>query len=69
MAVSQDEQERWYQMYKEKRELDWQSMLSYAKKDGRLEGERKGEMKIIELLKSGKSPEEIIAEFDQATET
>jgi hypothetical protein len=63
MAVSQDEQERWYQMYKEKRELDWQSMLSYAKKDGRREGRRE----IVDLLKSGKSLEDIITELEQET--
>jgi len=32
--------------------------------EGREEGEQKGEQKIIQLLKSGKSPEEIIREYD-----
>jgi hypothetical protein len=57
MTVSQDEQERWWQMHKEKRELDLQSMITGERREARQE--------IVDLLKSGKSPEEIIAEYDQ----
>ena len=44
----------------EKYQLDLQSKLVHAKRQGRKEGEKIGRQKIIELLKSGKSPEEII---------
>jgi predicted transposase/invertase (TIGR01784 family) len=69
MTVSQDEQERWYQMHKEKRELDMQSMLSYERKEGRQEGRKEGKQEerqqVLALLNSGKSLEEIIAEYDE----
>ena len=35
-----------------------------GKEEGRKEGRKEGEEKIIELLKSGKSPEEIIRGYD-----
>ena len=42
-----------------KYQLDMQSKLVHAKRQGREEGEKK----IIDLLKSGKSPDEIIREY------
>jgi hypothetical protein len=44
----------------EKYELDLQSKLVYAERQGRQEGRQE----VVELLKSGKSPEEIIKEYD-----
>ena len=55
MTVSEDEEERARIMRDEKIELDYKSGLVEAKREGKLE--------IIELLKSGKSPEEIIKEY------
>ena len=52
MTISKDEVERARLMSEYKYELDMQSLRVYAKREGRQE--------IIELLKSGKSPEEII---------
>ena len=37
--------------------------IARGKKEGRAEGRAEGERKIINLLKSGKSPEEIIREY------
>jgi flagellar biosynthesis/type III secretory pathway protein FliH len=59
-------------MSEEKRQLDIQSLLVTAKREGMREGMQKGEekgmqkekQKIIDLLKSGKSPEEILKDYD-----
>jgi predicted transposase/invertase (TIGR01784 family) len=67
MTISRDEVERARLRSEEKYELDTQSKLVHAKRVGRQEGEQKGrqEMKqeIINLLKSGKSSEEIIRDY------
>jgi predicted transposase/invertase (TIGR01784 family) len=71
MTISRDEIERARLMSEEKYVLDTQSKLTYAKRvgrqegrqEGRLEGEQKGKQEIINLLKSGKSPEEIIRNY------
>ena len=70
--VSKDEIERFRIMSEEKYQLDRQSELVYAerkaKRAGRQEGMKKGiqkgEQKIINLLKSGKSPKDILKEYD-----
>jgi len=59
MTISKDEQERARLMSELKYELDTQSKMTYARNEGRAEGE----MKIINLLKSGKSPEDILKEY------
>jgi predicted transposase/invertase (TIGR01784 family) len=61
MGWTQEEKEALWAMSREKAELDYQSRMAYAKQQGLQQGERK----IIELLKSGKSPEEIIAEYGE----
>ena len=71
--ISKDEIERARLMSELKYELDTQSKLTYAKQEGINEGMLKGEKKgkkigrkeIINLLKSGKSPEEIIRDYDK----
>ena len=68
ISISKDEKE-WVRLMSEyKYELDTQSKLVHAKQEGRQEGLEagivKGEQKIINLLKSGKSPEEIIREHE-----
>ena len=55
ITISRDEIERARLMSEEKYELDTQSRLTYAKQEGKKE--------IIDLLKSGKSPEEIIRKY------
>ena len=56
MTISKDEIEWARQESKLKYELDLQDMLVHA--------ERKGERKVLDLLKSGKPPEEILREYD-----
>jgi hypothetical protein len=63
LSISKDEMERARLMSEYKYELDMQSMFVDGKRQGRAEGRAEGEKKIIELLKSGKSPEEIIKEY------
>ena len=82
LEISKDEVERVRLMSEYKYQLDMQSKLVYAKRqarkegleegrkegleEGRKEGLGEGEKRIIELLKSGKSPEEIIKEYGSA---
>ena len=47
-----------------KYELDTQSKLVAAKREGRQEGIQKGKQEIIDLLKSGKSPEDILKDYE-----
>ena len=61
LNISKDEVERARLLSEYKYELDTQSKLVYAEKKGL----KKGQQKIIDLLKSGKSPEEIIREYDK----
>ena len=55
LNISRDEAERARLMSEYKYQLDMQSKLVHAKREGRQE--------VVELLKSGKSPEEIIKEY------
>ena len=64
ITITQEEREQAWALSKLKYELDTQSDLTHAKREGREEGEKKGIQEIIQLLKSGKSPEEIIREYD-----
>jgi len=59
MTISRDEVERARLMSEYKYQLDAQSKLVHAKR----EGIREGEKNIITLLKSGKSPDEIISKY------
>ena len=61
ITISKDEVERARLMSEYKYELDTQSDLAYAKREGYLEGQQE----IIDLLKSGKSPEEIIRDYQK----
>jgi hypothetical protein len=71
MEISKDENERARLLSEYKFQMDWQSKIVHAEREGRKEGrqeglqegEQKGMRKIINLLKSGKSPEDIIKEF------
>ena len=66
ITISKDEVERARLLSELKYELDTQSNLVHAKREGIKEGIQKGvqqgKQEIINLLKSGKSPEEIIRE-------
>jgi len=66
--ISKDEIEQARLRSELKYELDTQSRLVYAEQEGLRrgmeKGMEKGEQKIIDLLKSGKSPEEIIRDHD-----
>ena len=80
LNISKDEIKRARLMSELKYELDTQSRLTEAKREGLMEGEKIGikegikegikkgetigEQKIIDLLKSGKSPEDIIQEYE-----
>jgi len=64
MTISRDEAERARLMSELKYELDTQSKITYATRQGKLEGKLEGEQNIINLLKSGKSPEEIIKNYE-----
>jgi predicted transposase/invertase (TIGR01784 family) len=59
LEISRDEAERARLNSEYKYQLDMQSKLVHAKREGRQEGEKK----IIDLLKSGKSPEDIIKDY------
>ena len=67
IEITEDEKEWVRQMSELKYQLDTQSRLVTAERKGRQEGLqeglKEGELKIINLLKSGKSPEEIIREY------
>ena len=61
LTVSKDEAERARLMSEYKYQLDTQSKLVHAER----EGLKRGKQEIIDLLKSGKSPEEIIKEYNR----
>ena len=67
IKISRDEKERARLFSELKYELDTQSKITYAAqkgmKKGRKEGKKEGKQEIINLLKSGKPPEEIIREY------
>ena len=60
-GFTKDEIEYYHQISKEKYELGMQSMRAYERK----QGEKKGIQKIINQLKSGKSQEQIIMEYEE----
>ena len=64
MTISRDEVERARLMSMEKYELDTKSRINYAKREGIDIGIHKGEKNIIDLLKNGISPEDIIKNYD-----
>jgi hypothetical protein len=59
MSISKDEAEKARLLSEYKYQLDLQSKLVHAKRQGRQEERQE----IIKLLKSGKSPEEILREY------
>jgi predicted transposase/invertase (TIGR01784 family) len=59
MSISRNEDERMRILSEEKYLLDRQSEKAYERKEGRKEGSEE----IISLLKSGKSPEDIIRDY------
>jgi len=71
ITITKDEVEQARLRSELKYELDTQSRLAYAEQKGRQEGleeglqrgSEKGKQEIIDLLKSGKSPEEIIRDY------
>ena len=68
LKISKDEIERARLMSEYKYQLDTQSKLVQAEREGERKGMRKGrqegEQRIIDLLKSGKSPEDILREHN-----
>jgi predicted transposase YdaD len=63
LTISRDEVERALLMSEYKYQLDMQSKLVHAKRQGRQEGRQEGEQKIIELWKSGKPLDEVLKEY------
>jgi len=63
ISISKDEVERARLMSEYKYQLDLQSKITYAKRQGKLEGKLEGRQEILDLLKSGKSAEEIIKDY------
>ena len=60
--ISKDEIERMRQTSEEKYELDTRTRLVVARREGIQEGEARGKQEILDLLRSGKSPEDILRE-------
>ena len=73
ITISKDEVERARLRSEEKYQLDTQSKMTYAREEGMLQGrqqglqqgQQQGHREIIDLLKSGKSPDEIIRDFSK----
>ena len=65
MKFSKDEIERARLISEEKYIVDSRTRIYEAKLEGMRKGVRKGKLEIIDLLKSGKSPEEIIGEYEE----
>jgi len=63
LSISRDEAERARLMSEYKYQLDMQSKLVHAKREGRQEGKQEGREEIIKLLKSGKPLDEVIKEY------
>jgi hypothetical protein len=63
LTISRDENERVRLMTIEKNILDWQDGINNAKREGREEGIHIGEDHIIEMLRSGKSLDEILRTY------
>jgi len=64
-TITEDEKARFRKLSEEKYELDRQNDLFTAEQKGIQEGIQKGEQKIIDMLKSGKSPEEILKDYEK----
>ncbi|MCL2806313.1 MAG: Rpn family recombination-promoting nuclease/putative transposase, partial [Treponema sp.] len=64
VTFTKDEIEYYHQESKLKYELDMQSRVVYARRQGRQEGRQEEKQEVIALLKSGKSPEEILKEYE-----
>jgi predicted transposase/invertase (TIGR01784 family) len=62
--LSADERTRMLAEAREKARRDEVSRLNRARREGREEGKEEGRDEILELLKSGKTPGEIIREYD-----
>jgi predicted transposase YdaD len=64
MTISRDEVERARLMSEFKYEIDTQSKIGYARKEGRKEGReegrKEGAIRIVDLIKDGKTPEEAL---------
>ena len=60
LVLTDEETQRLY-LNRELARMDEISGRNYAREEGRLEGERK----ILDLLGSGKSPEEIIRDYSE----
>jgi len=63
LTISRDEVERARLISEEKFQLDLQSKMVYAERKGREEGHREGRKEIVDMLKSGKSLEEVIKTY------
>ena len=71
ITISKDEVERARLRSEEKYQLDTQSKMTYAREEGLQQGMQQGlqqgmqqgQQKIIDLLRSGKSPDEMIRDF------
>ncbi|GHV83190.1 hypothetical protein AGMMS50212_05300 [Spirochaetia bacterium] len=63
ISISKDEEERAWLRSREKYILDTQSQIATAKWEGREEGMREGQKELLALLKSGKSPDEILNQY------
>ena len=65
--ISQDEETRRIYEMREKALSDWTSGVNHARREGKQEGKQEGRLeerqKILKMLKSGKSLEEIIKEY------
>ena len=62
--ISADEKVRAEYEMRQKAMRDRAWMIDEAREKAREDGKREGEREIIDMLKSGKSPEEIIKEYD-----
>ena len=71
ISISRDEEERARLISEEKYELDTQSRLTFAwqegkqegRQEGKQEGKQEGRQEIFDLLRSGKSPEDILRDY------
>jgi hypothetical protein len=66
MTISRDEVERARLMSEFKYEIDTQSKIGYARKEGRAEGEAKSRQQILDLLAQGVSAEELRRRLTEA---
>ncbi|GHT51969.1 hypothetical protein FACS1894102_7800 [Spirochaetia bacterium] len=67
ISISRDEVERARLMSEYKYVTDHQSKMVQAKREGIAEGRNEGRNELLDLLKSGKTPEEIIGLYGQSS--